>query len=267
MGSSTVTYRGSRKHVLDWTGRPSFPEELRQIVSPVACRLTGTAAWAPRGYSAPKEARLDSFGPLDASIRAALRGWWLVHHRGANTPNWDIVAPCEIEGRPGLVLVEAKANVRELSSAGKPASKEPSAASAENHERIRAALAEACTGLRRHSPAVALSHDLHYQLSNRLAFAWKLATLGVPTVLVYLGFIGDEGIADAGAPFSTPADWEQTFNEEAERVFPSGIHGTELDCGLASMWLLVRSRDVLEQSPKRAARRRPAPPVALPSLP
>jgi hypothetical protein len=26
----------------------------------------------------------------------------------------------------------------------------------------------------------------------------KLTTLGIPTVLVYLGFIGDDGFADAG---------------------------------------------------------------------
>ncbi len=43
-----------------------------------------------------------------------LRKWWLVHERGANTPNWDIAAGCEIEGKTGVILVEAKANVPEL---------------------------------------------------------------------------------------------------------------------------------------------------------
>ena len=65
-------------------------------------------------------------------------------------------------------------------------------------ENIGAALAEACDGLAQLGIATRISRDSHYQLSNRLAFTWKLATLGVPTVLVYLGFIGDEGIRDAG---------------------------------------------------------------------
>ena len=35
---------------------------------------------------------------------------------------------------------------------------------------------------------VCISHESHYQLANRLAFACKITSLGIPTVLVYLGF-------------------------------------------------------------------------------
>ena len=38
-----------------------------------------------------------------------------------------------------------------------------------------------------------------------LAFTWKLTSLGIPTVVVYLGFLGDSGIANAGEPFSDEA--------------------------------------------------------------
>jgi len=34
-----------------------------------------------------------------------------------------------------------------------------------------------------------LSRDSLYQLANRFAWAWKIASLGVPVALVYLGFI------------------------------------------------------------------------------
>ena len=51
----------------------------------------------------------------------------------------------------------------------------------------------------------------NYQLANRLAFTWKLASLGLPTVLIYLGFYGDRGIGDAGAPFESDDDWKDTF--------------------------------------------------------
>src|SRR5450759_4604636 len=75
----------------------------------------------PRGCSNPREARLESFGPRllpESPAWLALRDWRLVHKAGANTPNWDIAAGCEIEGRAGIVLVEAKANWPELGVGG-----------------------------------------------------------------------------------------------------------------------------------------------------
>lgn len=33
-----------------------------------------------------------------------------------------------------------------------------------------------------------IERDSYYQLSNRFAWTWKLASLGVPVVLLYLGF-------------------------------------------------------------------------------
>jgi len=56
------------------------------------------------------------------------------------------------------------------------------------------------------APDVRLDRDSHHQLANRLAFTWKLATLGIPVVLLY--FTGrDEGIADAGEPILDDAYW------------------------------------------------------------
>jgi hypothetical protein len=109
-----MTYRGSRKHVLDWTQSPTFPAELQELVGLADCTLTAKSVWVPRGYSAPKEARLERATFLDATLRKQIRSWWLKHHKGANTPNWDIVTTCEVAGRAGLILVEAKANVPEL---------------------------------------------------------------------------------------------------------------------------------------------------------
>lgn len=101
----------------------------------------------PRGYAAPDEARLETFGPQilpNPEVWERLRKWWLAHEQGANTPNWDIAMACEIDDMPGVILVEAKANVPELSPAGKPLRADASRASAENHQRITAAIDEAC---------------------------------------------------------------------------------------------------------------------------
>src|SRR5207247_427604 len=99
-----------------------FCEELLELVAPVAVNVTSRSQWMPKGYGHSEEARLETFGPSalpDRNVWPTLRAWWLAHDRGANTPNWDIAFSGDVEGRIGLVLVEAKANVPELSRAGK----------------------------------------------------------------------------------------------------------------------------------------------------
>lgn len=44
-------------------------------------------------------------------------------------------------------------------------------------------------------------------MANRFAWSWKLASLGVPVVLVYLGFLNAIEMSDLGDPFREPADW------------------------------------------------------------
>jgi hypothetical protein len=52
--------------------------------------------------------------------------------------------------------------------------------SAANHERIGMAISEATSILQAVVPDVSLSRDYCYQFANRIAFAWKLASMGVP---------------------------------------------------------------------------------------
>lgn len=250
--TNSLPDRGSRKHVLDWTADPRFIAELFETIAPVHCRLSTTSFWQPRGYGDPAEARLEQFGPRVYPAHGAwnaLTGWWLKHSRFANTPNWDIALACEVEDQPGLVLVEAKANVPELNSGGKRGQTKASARSNENHGQIRQAICEARDALAHHLPGICIDRDRHYQLSNRLAFAWKLASLGIPTVLVYLGFLGDEGIRSVGEPFLDDAHWQSTFAAHLAQVCPTAILGVPVDVGPAKFWLLSRSRPVLQQSP------------------
>lgn len=207
------------------------------------------------GAAAAAEARLEVFGPRAVPGHPAWRElttWWLSHSAGANTPNWDIAASCDVEGKPGLILVEAKANIPELGVAGKPLAPDSSKNSQENHERIGLAIAEAQAGLSTVLPGIAISHTSHYQLSNRLAFAWKLATLGIPTVLIYLGFTGDQGLKGVGAPFVDDADWQRIFADHLKTVSPTSPLDAPVDAGPAKFWVLSRSRPVLESSPPRA---------------
>ena len=244
-------FRGSRKHVLDWTDRPEFPSELVALLPAVPIQLS-ESQWLPRGFREPDEARLERFGPVWQPSNPAWRklaDWWLAHKQGANTPNWDIALGCTIENRPGLVLVEAKANWPELKSEGKIRRKGASQNSLENHQHIGRAIDEACSGWQRIAPGMEFSRDSHYQLANRLAFAWKLATLGFPVVLLYLGFTGDTGIEDVGPAFNNDADWNRAFAEYTNGIVPLDLLGRRLDVDGTPVWLISASRPVLSPSP------------------
>jgi hypothetical protein len=245
-------YRGSRKHVLDWTGRKSFLMEFRRFLAPYPIGFSTKTKFMPVGIREPDEARLERFGPSwfpgNPAVWKTLEDWWLCHKAHANTPNWDIAVGCEIEDNQGLVLVEAKANRSELGTAGKSIKIDASANSRRNHDRIGAAIKEARSGWQFLDKRVSITRDSHYQLANRLAFTWKLASLGIPVVLVYLGFTGEEGIR--GKPFLDDADWQAAFGEYASDNVPLELFGKRLEVGSTPMWLLSLSRPVIEVSPK-----------------
>jgi hypothetical protein len=244
-----VIYRGSRKHVLDWLEQPTVLTELLALAEIADPRISSASRWMPLGSNQPDEARLETFGPKWLPGHSAwpqLMKWWLKHEKGANTPNWDLAVGCEIDRRPGLILVEAKANAPELKEEGKSLDPDATAKSAANHAQITAAIHEACLGLRLHEPKAAISCNSHYQLANRLAFTWKLATLGIPTVLIYLGFIGDTALKE---PFLTTTDWEQTFDGYAKPSACRSLFERRIDCGAASAWMLLRARTILAVSP------------------
>lgn len=239
--------RGSRKHVLDWTDGPRFIPEILGLARPAECRVTADSHWMPMGAANAQEARLETFGRrvmANHPAWPALRSWWLRHPNGANTPNWDIALSCDIDCTPGLVLVEAKANLPELGEAGKRSESDASSKSADNHDQIAQAIEEARTALAPLLPGISISRDKHYQLSNRVAFAWKLASLGIPTVVIYLGFTGDTDIANVGAPFADDADWQKQFRAHFGGVCPLLALDRRWDVGPASFWLLSRSRAV-----------------------
>lgn len=80
----------------------------------------------------------------------------------------------------------------------------------------------------------------------------ELATLGIPVTLVYLGFTGDSGISDAGDPFANDAAWSDAFADYTKGVLPLDLLDRRIDIeGHTPVWLMSRSRRVLEISPPR----------------
>jgi hypothetical protein len=169
--------------------------------------------------------------------------WWLTERRGANTPNWDLAASCRLAGKQGLVLIEAKAHEGELNWGPKLLDASATVASKANHRRIGQAIEEARVALDRVLPGtVAISRDGHYQLSNRIAYAWKLASLGVPVVLVYLGFVGDTYFKN---DYLRDADhWQRVMGGYMQGVMTHSMVGEPVCCGTTAFTLIVQSRTV-----------------------
>lgn len=140
----------------------------------------------------------------------------------------SLAATAAVQGRPGLLLVEATAHAHELSSDGKPLPAAASANSQRNHDRIGACLAEASTTLNYLTPGWHLAITSHYQLANRFAWAWRIATLGIPVVLVYLGFLDAHEMADVGAPFADDPAWEQAMRQHSRGIVPDSVWETPL---------------------------------------
>jgi hypothetical protein len=219
--------------------RRAVAERLESIVALPDVQVCADDRWMPCGpprqrengswdLAPTAEAELGRAEPfLTPAEREAVMRWWLaVRHAGAKTPNWDIASTCTVEGRRGLLLVEAKAHGAELhkEDCGKLLERQTSAGSRRNHDQIGTAIAKANCGLARATGLDwRIARDSHYQLANRFAWSWKLASLGLGVVLVYLGFCRAEEMRDRGLPFADHQDWEATVRSHAAPCVPSAV--------------------------------------------
>jgi hypothetical protein len=234
--------RGSLLRCLLLTGQPSdhVATQLTNLVSLPNVVVLSHDYWMPRGLKNYKETTLvESSHFLPPDKRQELRNWWFKKPRGARGPNWDIASTCTIEGVKGLLLVEAKAHDKELSEAGKS---QPTTTNSQlNHKQIGQAIAQANSGFNRVTSSWALSHDSHYQLSNRFAWAWKLAMLGVPVILVYLGFLNATEMLDQGQPFNDREAWQTCMRNHAKNIIPEDAWEKRLEIDGIPAWFLIRS--------------------------
>ena len=47
MNPANISYRGSRKHVLDWVQSPQFRTELNEMLKPTGAVTNATDRWIP----------------------------------------------------------------------------------------------------------------------------------------------------------------------------------------------------------------------------
>ena len=150
-----------------------------------------------------------------------LGDWWLaVRSDDSQTPNWDIVSTCVVDGHKGMLLVEAKAHTQELKV------NDRAKGSRANLERISGCIEEANVALAEQTGLDwTLSHQHRYQMANRFAWSWKLTELGYPVILVYLGFLGADEMRKGRKqqPLKNHAEWEGLVKSHSEPLFPAEV--------------------------------------------
>jgi len=249
--------RGSkpRCHLLTCGTNEEVARRLAALVAPFG-EVGAHDSWMPEGFAQCDEAQLHTAERIipDPTIRSSLSRWWLSVPEAPNTrtPNWDIASTCTIEGEQGILLIEAKAHDAELRNEerGKPLgsddNKGVSIDSRRNHVRIGACIQEASLALSGETRlAWALSRDWNYQMSNRFAWAWKVAELGKPVILLYLGFLGCEEMRRGAGqrPIASMEDWQQMVEAHSQPLFPREVWNKRWDVHGRVFIPLIRVRD------------------------
>lgn len=225
--------RGSkpRCHLLTSGTREEVARRLTSLIEPWG-EVRVASSWMPNGFEDCEEAQLHRAERIipEAKDRNGLLNWWLAVPGAtrATTPNWDIASTCVIQGEPGILLIEAKAHDAELRNEerGKPLGGEDnkgvSLDSRRNHVRIGCCIQEASLALSEQTGlAWALSKDWCYQMVNRFAWAWKLTELGMPAILIYLGFLGCSDMPEG--PIVSKDDWQQKVEAHSRSLFPREV--------------------------------------------
>lgn len=235
--------KGSRYAIIKLVESSNFVSTINLLIKDKKTRaeITEYDNWIPKSLQLDKEAELKTFLKYNFTpqLSSDIVEWWL--HKDAKTPNWDLISTCTIDGKRGLLLVEAKAHYGELETSPKrpPSTSDDSKL---NHDKIDKAIKQANDAINEKVEGVAISRDKYYQLSNRVAHAWWLADKGIPVVLLYLGFLNCKDMDNGkNKLFKTDQDWQTSFIEHAKQVGVDNLVGKKVDCGKSNFITISKS--------------------------
>lgn len=238
--------KGSLKCILDWVSDPGFLTSINGMLAGSGALVGPSDIYHPTSHVQPDEAELKDFlkhSSFPPTVSADIINWWLATGSPTTrTPNWDFISTCQINGQPGILLVEAKAHEDEIGHGGKPMASEASYDSRKNHERIGLAIQQASDGITNSGYPNSISRDRCYQLSNRVAHAWWLANEGIPVVLLYLGFLNVQNMNNGrNTLFQNHKDWNDCFTNHAKQIGVDTLVGLQVPVGKSHFQLLVKS--------------------------
>lgn len=235
-----TNHRGSRRDVLLLLDSPDYAGLLNLVLAGTDTVISEGDFRRPLGASDDREYEIPEFSReyLDGRFdRQQIEEpvWWIVKRNArVRTPNFDLLSTAGIGGAPGVLLVEAKAHHGELERCGKSFK---SSSNRENHRKIGESIDLANRTLNAIVPGFSLSRDEYYQVSNRVAWGWRLAPLGVPVTLLYLGFVRDPHWPTD--QFTSSADWLQTARSYLGNVVPANVLGQRLPCSERGSLLII----------------------------
>jgi len=240
-----MSHKGSKRCILEFISSPDFILKTNKLIDPYA-NISFNDKWIPLGVTEPKEGQIYSFlKPINKELAKQAKNWWIEY--GSQTPHWDLISTCTINGKQGILLVEAKAHLGELDGErkGKPFDfKKATKKSVANHEKIKKAIEQTNNEINNKitPDSISISRDNCYQLSNRIAHAWWLANQGIPVILMYLGFLNCVEMKDGNRTlFTEDKDWQVCFKEHANQVGVDSIIDEWLDCGESKFITICRS--------------------------
>lgn len=234
-------FKGSQRAILELISSENCNNELEGIIQLSNFKFSNDDLFMPKSKENFKEAELKDFlKDTDwPELANQIKDWWLeVVKPNTRSPNWDFVSTCSINGKKGLLLVEAKAHWNEVKENDKCGS-----TNGENRNKIQNAINNAKKDINEKiSPRnIAISRDKCYQISNRIAHAWWLANQGVPVILLYLGFLNCQEMSDSGKVFENDSDWQKCFKDYAAKVGVDFLIDKEINCGKSQFKLICRS--------------------------
>jgi hypothetical protein len=233
-------YNGSRQDMLLLLDSPRYLDLLNSALTDAETIVSDGDVHRPIGAINDKEYELPEFSReylqerFDCS-QTEDPAWWIVKRTPmVRTPNFDLISTATIRNEFGILLVEAKAHYGELEISGKRLDKK---SYLPNHEKIGESIATADRALNAITPGFRLSRDRCYQISNRVAWGWKLASLGVPVTILYLGFTEDPyWISD---PFISSDHWMQAARAYLANVVPSEVLHRRIQCSCKGSLLIT----------------------------
>ncbi len=235
--------KGSQQAMMKLICTSDFIPKLRNILNDDSIIFSNQEIFLP-SKQVQNEAQLKNFllDKFPGELKTQIVNWWIAEKpQFSNTPNWDFISTCTIDGVKGLLLIEAKAHVQELKKekSGKRINNKYSEL---NHSKIEEAITQAKVELSVAYPDIKISRDKCYQLSNRIAHAWWLANQGIPVVLVYLGFLNCEDMSDGKCTlFKKDEDWQECFRDHAKLVGAEKLIAEWINCGKSRFILISKS--------------------------
>jgi len=244
-------WKGSRLRcvLLSGLAAPKLKMQLTRMISTANAKdpkveIRDDFVYYPQGYKASNEVRLGDASPLlDDNRRKALIKWWLDIEKDTSrqTPNWDFACSALIHDEPGLILIEAKAHMDELIHT------DPCKAEDEkSRDAIKLAIEwtnKQLNGLK--LGRFAMDIHTHYQISNRFAWSWKLASLGVPVVLIYLGFLHTTEMKKR--ILESHDDWVKIMRDYSKDLVPEQVWGGKLQTEKKAVYPLICSMNIQPQ--------------------